>query len=273
MKHIQQEMSSKSMFYHLWKCLLPLAFYLTVNIFVMMLAMLVIFLLRISPGLSPEELTKKYGLIIMGFSAAATVFLFVKLMPRFPEYRLSDMPVQERGWIAKAVLFLAAGACTAAFLNLTAGLVMSTAVPEAYMETEEILYGGSVALQILVNGILIAIAEELVFRGAIFHYLLRTVGATVAIIGSALLFGLYHGNTVQFVYGSIMGCLLAWAVEKSGDLTASILMHMAANLTIILMEAFDVFGWIYGSRTVIIVAVLTGGALSLGCIYGIHRLK
>jgi len=51
----------------------------------------------------------------------------------------------------------------------------------------------------------------------------------VAVIISALMFGLYHGNLVQGIYAFIMGCLLALVYEWTGSFAAPVLFHMIAN--------------------------------------------
>ena len=42
---------------------------------------------------------------------------------------------------------------------------------------------------------------------------------------SALMFGLYHGNLVQAIYGFVLGYLAVYIYEKYGSLKASILFH------------------------------------------------
>ena len=54
------------------------------------------------------------------------------------------------------------------------------------------------------------------------------------------MFGLYHGNVVQAIYASILGCLMAILVEISGSLWASILFHMGANLISVLFSEYAV---------------------------------
>ena len=62
-----------------------------------------------------------------------------------------------------------------------------------------------------------------------------------AIILSSLAFGLYHGNMVQFLYASVLGCLLAIIYHRTGTLWTCILAHVAANL-------WSLYGGIWWSR-------------------------
>ena len=72
--------------------------------------------------------------------------------------------------------------------------------------------------------------EELLFRG----YVLRTLqpyGKRFAILGSAFLFGLFHGNLLQTPYALIMGLVLGY-VTVEYSIWGAILLHMFNNLVL-----------------------------------------
>ena len=72
--------------------------------------------------------------------------------------------------------------------------------------------------------------EEIVFRGIVFRSLRRVSPPWVAILVSSVLFGLYHMNTVQIVYATLMGLVAGIIYEKSNNLLFPILVHVANNL-------------------------------------------
>ena len=80
-------------------------------------------------------------------------------------------------------------------------------------------------------GILTPVAEEMVFRGAILRSLLIPFRRMpwVAIVLSALLFGMVHGNVAQFIYGTILGLLLGWMYHRSGSIVPGIVLHWVNN--------------------------------------------
>ena len=81
-------------------------------------------------------------------------------------------------------------------------------------------------------GILSPLAEEMVFRGAILRSLLDMMSKKnhwVAIMISAAIFGLAHGNTAQFVNALLMGLLLGWMYYRTQSLVPGILMHWVNN--------------------------------------------
>ena len=74
------------------------------------------------------------------------------------------------------------------------------------------------------------ISEELIFRGFILRSL-RPYGKRFAILGSAFLFGLFHGNLLQTPYAFLVGLVLGYtAVEYS--VGWSMVLHIFNNLVL-----------------------------------------
>ncbi len=90
--------------------------------------------------------------------------------------------------------------------------------------------GQSPILLILTTVIAGPIAEELIFRYMVFGRMRFYLGARTGIILSALLFGLYHANLVQFIYCTVLGLIFAFIYNKFGNLWITIGAHMAINL-------------------------------------------
>ena len=89
----------------------------------------------------------------------------------------------------------------------------------------------------LVICILTPVAEEMVFRGAILRSLLLPFRRMpwVAILLSALLFGLVHGNVAQFINGALMGLLLGWMYYRSGSIVPGIVLHWVNNTIVFVL--------------------------------------
>lgn len=90
--------------------------------------------------------------------------------------------------------------------------------------------GGSFLGAVVVAVIGAPLIEEIVFRGIVFRSLRRVSPPWVAILVSSVLFGLYHMNTVQIVYATLMGLVAGIIYEKSNNLLFPILVHVANNL-------------------------------------------
>lgn len=80
-----------------------------------------------------------------------------------------------------------------------------------------------------------AIAEEFAFRGFLFGSLKVKYKPWIAIVVSALAFGIYHMNLLQFFGGTIMGCALGFACFASESIWIGVMMHFINNgLSVIL---------------------------------------
>lgn len=113
------------------------------------------------------------------------------------------------------------------------------------------------------------IAEELVFRGislgAARSALMWEKSDILAVILSALLFGLAHGNTVQFCYAFPVGIILAIITVWSSSLILSILLHITINVSSYMMD--------YIPATHFDIPVIsTSAIIAAGCIVCIYLI-
>ncbi|MEE0955583.1 MAG: CPBP family intramembrane glutamic endopeptidase [Eubacterium sp.] len=116
-------------------------------------------------------------------------------------------------------------------------------------------------------------AEELVFRGMIFRRAKGNFGKRWAVAWSAILFGLYHGNMVQFIYAGGLGILLALLYDRYRSLLLVILCHMCVNLwAIFVPEVLEAAAGV-GRRTESLVYLLHAAALVLSAFVLFRRNK
>lgn len=88
-------------------------------------------------------------------------------------------------------------------------------------------------------GVLVPIAEEMVFRGAILRRLLDLTGNEkrwIAIVLSAALFGIIHGNMLQGVNAFAMGLMLGWMYVRTRSIVPGVVMHFTNNSLSYIME-------------------------------------
>lgn len=98
---------------------------------------------------------------------------------------------------------------------------------------------------LILNGIWFVIKavlfEELIFRGVLLYILIKKIGATKAIVISAVAFGIYHwfshelwGNPVQmaieFFTSGAMGLVLAYGYAKTNSLYVPVAIHFGWNI-------------------------------------------
>lgn len=70
--------------------------------------------------------------------------------------------------------------------------------------------------------------EELMFRGMLLKRA-RVFGDRTAVVYTALLFGMMHGNLNQFLYATAIGLVLGYAAVKTGRIRHTVVMHVIIN--------------------------------------------
>ncbi len=129
------------------------------------------------------------------------------------------------------LLYTACGAVLAGVLNFAVNITGLVKV-ESFNEAATGLLSASdhIAVLIVLYCIATPFIEELLFRYFIFNLLFKyTKRAALSVFICAALFGLYHMNPVQMVYGFIMGLVITFAYYRNRVLTIPFLMHAAAN--------------------------------------------
>ena len=91
------------------------------------------------------------------------------------------------------------------------------------------LEGSNWIWSLIFAGILSPIIEEMMFRGVMLNKL-RRYGDKVAIITTAILFGLFHANFSQFFYAVALGIVFAYVTLKTGTIKYSIILHIVVNI-------------------------------------------
>ncbi|MCI9271574.1 MAG: CPBP family intramembrane metalloprotease [Dorea sp.] len=190
------------------------------------------------------EVMLRYTTEIQGAVAFVTipVMAFLYFKDRKQEKLIGVIPNRKAPAVKYIFVIILAGVVNIALNNLIMIGGLSDYSAE-YEKTAEAFYSASLGMQILCLGILVPIAEELVFRGLMYRRMREDTGVVMSVIYSAAIFGLIHVNLVQIVYGTAMGVMLAYLCEKYGSLAAPIAAHITVNLVSILATYFRVYDW------------------------------
>lgn len=207
------------------------------------------------------------------------VSMLMMLLPAIILIKLEKKPISEvisfkkpRKKLFLPFIFIGAGVC--AFANI------ATNVIALFLESYGIYYSSpeiakpegliGTMLIILSTAVTPALVEEFLMRGAVLGSVKR-YGEDVAVIISAVLFGLMHTNGLQIPFAFMVGLILALAVIKSGSLWTGIAIHFVNNFMSALLGNLLTFG---GSDTLRGTATAIYFALSFALFFvGILMLK
>lgn len=169
------------------------------------------------------------------FLIPVVVLLF---MDRFEVMRGTRMKLIGIRTILWTILFTILILPVTYYLNMVSQLFVPNAVNEtvSYFATTvgQDIWAKPLWLNILYIAILPPVIEEFIFRGALFQGF-RNCGLFKTAFFTALMFGLAHGNLNQFMYAFAVGMFLAYLVEASGSVFASMLAHTLINGTTVVL--------------------------------------
>lgn len=157
----------------------------------------------------------------------------------YPYFKRENSRKEQKSLSAKAAISLIImGVVLSLGINFLFWATGFTQSSQQYQQVAETQFSLPLWLACFFYGILSPVVEETVFRGVVYNSLSRNITRTMGIVGSALLFGAFHGNVVQMIYASIMGVVLAYVYQKYRNLFAPILLHGAANVAVYLVTYF-----------------------------------
>lgn len=234
-------------FIKVWNILYPIFLYYVISNVVIYLAAMLL-------GVSRENYVEQYTMLQTIATATALPMLY-----RF--YRADQMmftvfhqrtanAYQElagKRKLLNALLCFLCGALAGVALNNIIGATGLTELSAGYREVAEHFWSGSVVFEILGPGLLIPLAEELLYRGIVYGRLSDWLGIPVAAVVSAVIFGGLHFNVVQFIYAFFIGLLLVFFLEKTHNLWGAVLGHMGANLLSVLRMESGMLDWMDSS--------------------------
>lgn len=231
----------------------------------------------ITSGMTQDEFTKltldaaekMYG-IVMAYQVQITTIAALCTVPLTLALFLKDrkkerelgIPRNKKAESWRYVELLALGAALCIGLNALSIMSNLALASDTYQTVSNTFYSASFPVQVICLGILVPITEELMFRGVLFNRYRERGGFFRAAVCSSILFSLTHGNMVQFLYAMILGMFLAYAYEKFGSLKAPIFLHIAANMTSLIVTKADGFTWLAGDAMRLGIAAIVGAFVS-----------
>ena len=224
------------------KCVGFLLVYLGVQFIAMVVAEVVIMLQ--APNLTNEILMDKLN----GISIELTVICnLITLGIFFLAYYLSQRSLLKKINISlpdkNAYAPTAVIGVTGQFVTLVVLSFLMLFFPQDWIDmlnqTDEIITNANPILSFFAVVILAPVFEEILCRGLILNTLKHAMPKWYAIVASSAIFGLIHGNPIQFIYATALGILLGWLYTKFDSIWIPILCHLTFNLASQLMSYLD----------------------------------
>ena len=211
-----------------------------------------------------------YGLVY-AFAMGSPLLVRAFTKNRFVKYPPKDVP----GGLVYFGTLAAMGVCMVANLvtNYLVSILESIGIPSP--EFPQLLEPTNISfvLNLIIMAMLPALLEELVFRWCVLRAL-RPFGDGLAIVISAVLFGLMHGNIRQIPFALMVGLALGFLYVVTNCLWLPILVHFMNNALSVCLEytAFSMndysAGWFY---VYVIYGLAVLGVLTLPVLFLLYR--
>ena len=193
--------------------------------------------------------------LISGLLTLAVVLVFYLIRRKKLSEALWLRPVSAR------TLFTGASLTPALYFAVVIVLsVLPEAWTENYGEASADIATGTVVGLISV-AVVAPVVEELIFRGLTLNRLSRVMPGWLAVLLSAAVFGLCHGERVWFCYAFVLGMFFGFIDLRAGSILPSILSHVAFNAIGQIMSFVPETE--EGTKTVIALGVLFAAAIVL----------
>ncbi len=167
----------------------------------------------------------------LGIAAAITIIPMYSVYRALPIVRAEKL--FDRSQLGKEILGIFLIVVIGIALNVLLTQIGLTSDTE-FQNANATLSSGDLFTRILVTAIIIPILEEMTFRGCICGQLFVWTNQVIAIILSAAIFGILHSNTVQAIYGFLVGIALGFFYCKTNKLWPVIVAHGLTNFVVIL---------------------------------------
>jgi membrane protease YdiL (CAAX protease family) len=185
-------------------------------------------------AVGPNAISSRSGLVLTNLVFVVSLVALSRLLLHWEGATLRELglllPARARGrefafgFVVSSVLF------------------MTAAVAQAVAVGAPLVFQGMPGIRAAVLGIgistVLALSEELLFRGVALRYLRASYGDRGAIVLSALLFGAYHlvqsgdwamGAVFRLGMPILGGLLFGWAAVRSGGLALPLGLHVGGN--------------------------------------------
>ena len=154
--------------------------------------------------------------------------ILILLLSKVPAQKIEKRKMKVGHWILAFFMCYALmyfSNLVGQFITLIIGAMKGSMVQDAIVEVATSLHP---AISFIFMVIFAPVLEELIFRKLLVERMVK-YGEGVAIVVSAMMFGMYHGNLNQLAYAFTLGLFFAFIYVKTGKLIYTIILHMVIN--------------------------------------------
>lgn len=211
-----------------WNVLLPfILYYLGCNACYIVIAAILQLLSR--PDGTLHDWLYQNSILLTGLAKGVSMLAGAGIL--FPLFQRERTRWQAKSGVSFLTMGILAGTM-ALGVNILFSLLHLTEASAEYEQVRQMQYQIPLLQGFVLYGLVSPLAEELLFRGLLYNRMKKYFSVMTAGLVSSVLFGVYHGNLVQGLYGAILGVTIVYAYEMTGNFKIPVFMHGIANCVV-----------------------------------------
>lgn len=235
----KEELNKRPSLFRIVYLLVPvLIYYIVADVTEVILWFLINFLYR---GATDETIARvsAYSYTIKGLIYSVGIVVSIIFLRRMV---LNEIEYQDEAKEAKKLNFVkilaivVLSALTSYALNVVFNYTGFTGSSSSFQSVHDAQFSLDLVSSFVLYGLLSPVMEEIIFRGILYNRMKRVFPIAVSIIVSSFLFGVYHANLVQGVYGTIMGLIIVMVYERMNSFVSAVIFHSVANITVLVLN-------------------------------------
>lgn len=236
-----------SSFYKVWQILFPILLYWMICNFIILAGAMAVQVFFEAKGMAvnelPAEQISRISVYLNSLAIAAAIPVLARAFAKdsrtagVSKEKAKFEQCSQRKKALICFLTIILGASLALGLNIVISHIDFSDLAQGFEEVATMQFSVPLLGGIIIYGVVTPIAEEILFRGLVFKRVEKYFNTTIAVVMSAFIFGAYHGNYIQFIYGFLLGIAIVLCYKQFDTILVPILLHSAANICVFVVTS------------------------------------
>lgn len=221
---------------------------------------------RLSQNNIEKIIMSQMGIILI-ISSAISLLMYILIFKIRDKSFMKNLSFKKIP--VKYALFLSLFSICISLFTISLVNILTPVFPDYSKVSQDMVAGMNSILGILAVVLFAPIFEEILFRGLIFKELYKSSSLWLALILQAIIFGVAHGNKLQFIYTFILGLALALTYHWTKSIITPIILHCTYNILGTLLVPMLV----YYTQNLIYVYMILGGIGSIVLMMHLYKIR
>lgn len=213
-----------------------------------------------------------------GMLSLLSIFIPTWLLIKLSDYKTADLVTFKKVEGKQLAAIVTGGMALCMLSQIIAtlfGINLSLFGIDIYAGLESTTPTGifDIVMSTICTAVIPGLVEEFAFRGLVIG-VLKKHGDLFAILTSAFLFGILHGNFAQIPFAFVVGLVLGYARVKTDSMLPAILIHFGNNFFAVIMSTlYEVLSESFSSivESIVMIVIIVAGFIAISYLAKNHK--